>query len=135
MESDISIWANSDFSIWRLQIVSPPFREVTICASYRCHSIGSKIAAFLWVRGWNLLIERAAREAFKLRNAAALSRSDLADLEHVVVLTAPARCFGRAGHVELLLLFGNMGQDRTKSFVLDNRRLVDLRPFVESTVG
>ena len=29
--------------------VSPPFREVTILASKKCHSVGSRIAAFLWV--------------------------------------------------------------------------------------
>ena len=44
----------------------------------------------------------------------------------------PARCLGRAGHVELLLLLGNVGQDRTKALVLDNRSLVHL---VEGAVG
>ncbi len=50
----------------------------------------------------------------------------LSDLEHVVLLATPARCFGRAGHVELLLLLGNVSQDRTQALVLDNRGLVDL---------
>jgi hypothetical protein len=49
VESDISIWANGDFSIWRLQRLSPPFREVTIWAIWKCHSVGNRIAAFLWV--------------------------------------------------------------------------------------
>ena len=35
----------------------------------------------------------------------------LSDLEHVVLLAAPARRLGRAGHVELLLLLGNVGQE------------------------
>ena len=59
----------------------------------------------------------------------------LSDLEHVVLLATPARCLGRSGHVEFLLLLGNVGQDRTETLVLDNRSLVDLLPLVEGAVG
>jgi hypothetical protein len=45
--------------------------------------------------------------------------------------SAPPRRLGRAGHVELLLLLGDVGQDRTQALILDDRGLVDLRPFVE----
>lgn len=39
------------------------------------------------------------------------------------------------GHVEMLLLFDNVGQNRTETFVLNNRSLVDLRALVEGAVG
>jgi hypothetical protein len=58
----------------------------------------------------------------------------LSDLEHMVLLATPARRLGRTGHVEFLLLLGNVGQDRTQALVLDDRGLVDLRPFVEGAV-
>src|ERR1700676_1242930 len=35
--------------------------------------------------------------------------------------SAPPRRLGRAGHVELLLLLGDVGQDRTQAFILDDR--------------
>lgn len=53
----------------------------------------------------------------------------------MVLLAATAWRLGRAGHVELLLLLGNVGQNRTEPLVLNDRRLVDLRPFVEGAVG
>jgi len=49
----------------------------------------------------------------------------------MVLLAAPPRRLGRAGHVELFLLLGDVGQDRTQAFILDDRGLVDLRPLVE----
>src|SRR5258706_15853869 len=52
----------------------------------------------------------------------------------VLLATSPRR-LGRAGHVELLLLLGNVGQDRTQALVLDNRSLVHLRTLVEGAVG
>jgi hypothetical protein len=87
--------------------------------------------------GWGLisLLERAAREAFALRNAPPGWSSDLSDLEHMVLLAPPARRLGGAGHVELLLLFGNVSQDRTQALVLDDRGLVHLRPLVEGALG
>jgi hypothetical protein len=60
--------------------------------------------------------------------------SALADLKYVVLLAAPARRLGPAGHVELLLLFSNVGEDRAQAVVLDNRSLVDLRTLIESAV-
>src|SRR3979411_2756829 len=53
----------------------------------------------------------------------------------MVLLAAPARRLGRARHVELLLLLGNVSQDRTQALVLDDRGLVHLLPFVEGAVG
>lgn len=35
----------------------------------------------------------------------------------------------------MLLLFDNVGQNRTETFVLNNRSLVDLRALVEGAVG
>src|ERR1700682_4955345 len=43
----------------------------------------------------------------------------LSDLEHMVLLAAPARRLGRTGHVELLLLLGDVGQDRAQARVDD----------------
>src|SRR5260370_36654736 len=51
----------------------------------------------------------------------------------ILLATSPRR-LGRAGHVELLLLLGDVGQDRAQALVLDNRGLVDLRPFVEGAI-
>ena len=51
----------------------------------------------------------------------------------ILLATSPRR-LGRAGHVELLLLLGDVGQDRAQPLVLDNRSLVDLRPFVEGAI-
>ena len=48
---------------------------------------------------------------------------DLSGLEHMVLLATSARRLGRTGHVELLLLLGNVGQDRTQALVLDDRGL------------
>ena len=59
----------------------------------------------------------------------------LPELEHMVLLATSPRRLGRAGHVELLLLLGDVGQDRAQALVLDNRCLVHLRPFVEGAVG
>jgi hypothetical protein len=59
----------------------------------------------------------------------------LSDLEHMVLLATSPRCLGRTGHVEFLLLLGNVVQDRTQALVLDDRGLVHLRPFVEGAVG
>src|SRR4029453_3356357 len=59
----------------------------------------------------------------------------LSDLEHMVLLATSPRRLGRAGHVQLLLLLGDVGQDRTQSLVLDDRGLVHLRPLVEGAVG
>ena len=59
----------------------------------------------------------------------------LSDLEHMVLLATSPRRFGRTGHVEFLLLLGNVSQDRTQALVLDDRGLVHLRPFVEGAVG
>src|SRR5258705_7671484 len=101
-----------------------PVRNVTRC--------GSRIAAFLWVGVDYLLLERASREASRSRNATPRV-SHLSDLEHVILLATSPRRLGRAGHVELLLLLGDVGQDRAQPLVLDNRCLVDLRPFVEGT--
>jgi hypothetical protein len=78
-------------------------------------------------------LERAAREAFRSRNAP--PGRYLSDLEHVVLLASSPRRPGRTGHVELLLLLGDIGQDRPQSFVLDDGGLVDLRALVESAVG
>ena len=52
----------------------------------------------------------------------------------VLLATSPRR-LGRTGHVELLLLLGDVGQDRAEALVIDNRCLVHLRPFVEGAVG
>ena len=46
--------------------------------------------------GLNLLLERAAREALALRNALPGWSSDLSDLEHMVLLAAPAQRLGSA---------------------------------------
>ena len=59
----------------------------------------------------------------------------LSDLEHVVLLATSPRRLGRTGHVELLLLLGDVGQDRTQALVLDNRGRVHLWPLVEGAVG
>ncbi len=85
---------------------------------------GSRIAAFLWV-GVDICFSRGRRVKLPDR-ATRRPGVHLSDLEHVVLLATPARCFGRAGHVELLLLLGNVSQDRTQALVLDNRGLVDL---------
>ena len=61
--------------------------------------------------------------------------ASLSDLEHMVLLAAPARRLGRTGHVELLLLLGDVGQDRAQALVLDDRCLVHLWPFVEGAIG
>jgi len=53
----------------------------------------------------------------------------------MVLLAAPARRLGRTGHVELLLLLGDVGQDRAQALVLDDRCLVHLWPFVEGAIG
>ena len=58
----------------------------------------------------------------------------LPDLELMVLLATSPRRLGRAGHVEFLLLLGDVGQDRTQALVLDDRGLVDLRPFVEGAI-
>ena len=39
----------------------------------------------------------------------------LSDLEHVVLLATSPRRLGRTGHVELLLLLGDVGQDRAEA--------------------
>ena len=52
----------------------------------------------------------------------------LSDLEHMVLLATSPRRLGRAGHVELLLLLGDVGQDRAQSLVLDDCGLVHLQP-------
>ena len=52
----------------------------------------------------------------------------------ILLATSPRR-LGRAGHVELLLLLGDVGQDRAQALVLDNRCLVHLWPFVEGAIG
>jgi hypothetical protein len=59
----------------------------------------------------------------------------LSDLEHMILLAASPRRLGRTGHVELLLLLGDIGQDRAQALVLDNRCLIHLRPLVEGAVG
>ena len=68
MESDISIWANGDFSIRRHILCRRrlgksrfgPFRNVT--------RVGIDEPPFLWL-GLSCWLERAAREAFRSRNA------------------------------------------------------------------
>src|SRR5260370_14383324 len=51
----------------------------------------------------------------------------------ILLATSPRR-LGRAGHVELLLLLGDVGQARAQPLVRDNRGVVDLRPFVEGAI-
>jgi hypothetical protein len=53
----------------------------------------------------------------------------------MILLATSSRRLGRAGHVEFLLLLGDVGQDRAQALVLDNGCLVDLRPFVEGAIG
>src|SRR5258706_11978727 len=80
-----------------------PVRNVT--------KVGSRIAAFLWV-GVDSCFSRGRR----VKPSRCVTRRpgvDLSDLEHMVLLATSPRCLGRTGHVELLLLLGNVGQDRT----------------------
>ena len=70
--------------------VSPPFREVTIWASKKCHSVGSRIAAFLWV-GVDICLSRGRRVKLPDR-ATRRPGVDLSDLEYMVLLaTSPRR--------------------------------------------
>src|SRR5262245_2843785 len=84
--------------------VSAPFREVTFCASYKCHCFGVKGSRLSWFRPC----------------------SALSDLEHVIALATSPRCLGRPRHVQLLLLLGDVGKHRTKALVLDDGSLIDL---------
>ena len=59
----------------------------------------------------------------------------LPGFEHMVLLATSPRRLGRAGHVELLLLLGDISQDRAQALVLDNRCLVHLWPFVEGAIA
>jgi hypothetical protein len=71
-------------------VVSPPFREVTIWASKKCHSVGSRIAAFLWV-GVDICLSRGRRVKLPDR-ATRRPGVDLSDLEYMVLLaTSPRR--------------------------------------------
>src|SRR5258707_5419023 len=94
---------------------------------------GSRIAAFLWV-GVDTCFSRGRRVKLPDR-VTRRPGVHLSDLEHMVLLAAPARRLGRAGQVELLLLLGDVGQDRAQALVLDNRCLVHLWPFVEGAIG
>src|SRR5262245_23505210 len=91
---------------------SAPFREVTFCASYKCHCFGVKGSRLSWFRPC----------------------SALSDLEHVIALATSPRCLGRPRHVQLLLLLGDVGKHRTKALVLDDGSLIDLRPLVEGPI-
>src|SRR5262245_12110764 len=92
--------------------LSAPFREVTFCASYKCHCFGVKGSRLSWFRPC----------------------SALSDLEHVIALATSPRCLGRPRHVQLLLLLDDVGKHRTKALVLDDGSLIDLRPLVEGPI-
>ena len=58
-------------------------------------------------------MKSAAREAFRIaQRAARVFIRIYPTLNMWVFWPRPARCLGRAGHVELLLLLGNAGQER-----------------------
>src|SRR5262245_871485 len=97
---------------WHEAPLSAPFREVTFCASYKCHCFGVKGSRLSWFRPC----------------------SALSDLEHVIALATSPRCLGRPRHVQLLLLLGDVGKHRTKALVLDDGSLIDLRPLVEGPI-
>ena len=59
----------------------------------------------------------------------------LSDFEHVICLATTPGGLGRTGHIKFFLLLGNVGQNRTEPFVLNDRRLIDPRPFIKSPIG
>src|SRR5258705_13764814 len=80
--------ANPMRSFERVGRVSPPFREVTIWAIKKCHPVGSRIAAFLWV-GVDTCFSRGRR--MKLPDRATRRPGvHLSDLEHMILHVAAA---------------------------------------------